>query len=216
MISQPLYSRKLYTFAVYRLSESRDARSLTSLVKDIDAKLGPLVIKPKDEVDRQIKDTAHSTAVASEETGKKVEFIGKVEDENLEGKNSEADSLDQTTMKAPEDDAKESENGLKDGEEEAARKGSKGDMRNDVKENVELKDEEARRAEVFSKGDKTNNIKGHLSEGTETNAPEVMVMDEDRKEASKTMESRTHISTAAENKVSETKVNDNIDEERTL
>ncbi|XP_010498314.1 PREDICTED: uncharacterized protein LOC104776018 [Camelina sativa] len=163
-----------------RLSEARNARSLTSLVKELDAKLGPLDIKPKVVTDSE-SDKPESTenkALEDAETKDKPEMS-----------NLKAGSL------APEDVvvSKEVDDAMV---EVAAKKVSEADIADNVNEEGELKAQKLLEiGEFFKEGD--NNSADDLSERTETKAPEVVVMDEDREEeeSSETKDARTNETT---------------------
>ncbi|KAL0743876.1 hypothetical protein Bca4012_085389 [Brassica carinata] len=146
-----------------RLSEARNARALTNLVKEIDAKLGPLEIKPKNVTDL-------------DKTEKKAEIKEKAET---------AGSLEQTTSeKVPEDDVVSREAEVLVGDvavDEVVKKASEAEIQENVNEEGESKAQKLlEMEELIKEGD--NNSAADLSERTETKAPEVVVMDEDKEE----------------------------------
>ncbi|CAG7877828.1 unnamed protein product [Brassica rapa] len=161
-----------------RLSEARNARALTNLVKEIDAKLGALVIKPKKE--------------------KKA-----LEEAEIKGKPETA------SEKIPEDKvvSKEAEVVVDDAMvEEVGKKVSEAEIGENVDKEGELKAQKLLEMDEFIKeGDDSS--AADLSERTETKAPEVVVMDED-KEEEKSPETRTN-----ETRGVETEAKDVIDEE---
>ncbi|KAJ0249433.1 TRAF-type domain-containing protein [Hirschfeldia incana] len=136
-----------------RLSEAKNARSLTNLVKDIDAKLGPLEIKPKN--------------VTVLEKG--------LEEAEVKGKPETAGSVEQT-VREDEVVSKEAEVLVDD-----VKKVSEAEIAENVNEEGELKAQKLLEiGEFIKEGD--NRSAADLSERTETKAPEVVVMDEDREE----------------------------------
>ncbi|XP_010486870.1 PREDICTED: uncharacterized protein LOC104764954 [Camelina sativa] len=159
-----------------RLSEARNARSLTNLVKELDAKLGPLDIKPKKIVTDSESDKPESTenkALEEAETKEKPEMS-----------NLKAGSLEQTAREVPEDVvvSKEVDDAMV---EVAANKVSEAEIADNVNEEGELKAQKLLEiGEFIKEGD--NNSADDLSERTETKAPEVVVMDEDREEEEST------------------------------
>ncbi|XP_033147399.1 uncharacterized protein LOC103870293 isoform X3 [Brassica rapa] len=164
-----------------RLSEARNARALTNLVKEIDAKLGALVIKPKKE--------------------KKA-----LEEAEIKGKPETA------SEKIPEDKvvSKEAEVVVDDAMvEEVGKKVSEAEIAENVDKEGELKAQKLLEMDEFIKEGEDSSA-ADLAERTETKAPEVVVMDEDKEEeeSPKTKQTRTN-----ETKGVETKVNDMIDEE---
>ncbi|CAH8361961.1 unnamed protein product [Eruca vesicaria subsp. sativa] len=153
-----------------RLSEARNARALTNLVKEIDAKLGPLEIKPK----------SISTVLESDKP-----------------ESTEKKALEEAEIKGKEEVvSREADGELKVSEAEIAE---------NVNEEGEVK---ARKlleiGEFIKEGD--NSSAADLSERTETKAPEVVVMDEDKEEETKQ-------SITNETRGLETEVNDVNDEE---
>ncbi|CAN7001941.1 unnamed protein product [Brassica rapa subsp. trilocularis] len=161
-----------------RLSEARNARALTNLVKEIDAKLGALVIKPKKE--------------------KKA-----LEEAEIKGK------PETVSEKIPEDDviAKEADVVVDDAMvEEVVKKVSEAEIAENVDKEGELKAQKLLEMDEFIKEGEDSSA-ADLAERTETKAPEVVVMDED-KEEEKSPETRTN-----ETRGVETEANDVIDEE---
>ncbi|KAF8075576.1 hypothetical protein N665_1079s0002 [Sinapis alba] len=154
-----------------RLSEARNARSLTNLVKEIDAKLGPLEIKPKS-----------ITVLESD----KLENAEKKEAE-VKGKPETAGSVEQA---AEEEEvvSKEAEVSVDD-----VKKVSEAEIAENVNEEGELKAQKLLEIGEFIK-EGENSSAADLSERTETKAPEVVVMDEDREEEEsvETKQSRTN------------------------
>ncbi|KAL1204731.1 hypothetical protein V5N11_017342 [Cardamine amara subsp. amara] len=183
-----------------RLSEARNARSLTNLVKEIDAKLGPLEIKPKIDTDADSDKPEKIEKKALEEA----EIKEKPETSNLKG-----GSLEKTVREAPEDEvvSKEVDEAMV---EEAAKKVSEAEIAENVNEEGELKAQKLLEIGEFIKEGDNNNPADDLSERTETKAPEVVVMDEDREEeeSAETKDSRTN-----ETRGLETEVSDMSDEE---
>ncbi|CAH2053976.1 unnamed protein product [Thlaspi arvense] len=173
-----------------RLSEARNARSLTNLVKEIDAKLGPLEIKPKN----------------FEDTEKKV-----LEEAEIKEKAETGGSPEQGAREALEDEvvSRESEDLADEAKvEEVVEKVSEAEIAENVNEEGELKAQKLLEiGEFIKEGDK--NSPSDLSVRTETKAPEVVVMDEDREEeeSAETKHSRTN-----ETRGLEIEVNDMIDE----
>lgn len=184
-----------------RLAEARNARSLTNLVKEIDAKLGPLEIKPKIVTDSESDKPGNTEKKALEEA----EIKEKPETSNLK-----AGSLEQTARETSEGEviSKEVDNAMV---EEATKKVSEAEIADNVNEEGELKAQKLLEiGEFIKEGD--NNSADDLSERTETKAPEVVVMDEDREEEeenAETKDSRTKETTIG----LEIEVNDMIDEE---
>ncbi|XP_033147398.1 myosin-2 isoform X2 [Brassica rapa] len=164
-----------------RLSEARNARALTNLVKEIDAKLGALVIKPKKE--------------------KKA-----LEEAEIKGKPETA------SEKIPEDKvvSKEAEVVVDDAMvEEVGKKVSEAEIAENVDKEGELKAQKLLEMDEFIKEGEDSSA-ADLAERTETKAPEVVVMDEDKEEeeSPKTKQTRTN-----ETKGLETEASDVIDEE---
>lgn len=183
-----------------RLAEARNARSLTNLVKEIDAKLGPLEIKPKIVTDSESDKPGNTEKKALEEA----EIKEKPETSNLK-----VGSLEQTARETSEGEviSKEVDNAMV---EEATKKVSEAEIADNVNEEGELKAQKLLEiGEFIKEGD--NNSADDLSERTETKAPEVVVMDEDREEEenAETKDSRTKETTIG----LEIEVNDMIDEE---
>uniref|UniRef100_A0A1J3CFU0 TRAF-type domain-containing protein n=1 Tax=Noccaea caerulescens TaxID=107243 RepID=A0A1J3CFU0_NOCCA len=148
-----------------RLSEARNARSLTNMVKEIDAKLGPLEIKPKNVSDSESDKPDNTEEKALEEAETK---------EKQETSDLKIDSLEQTAREAEV---------LVDNVmvEEAVGKVSEAEIADNVNEEGELKAQKLLEiGEFIKEGD--NSSASDLSERTETKAPEVVVMDEDREE----------------------------------
>lgn len=182
-----------------RLSEAHNARSLTNLVKEIDGKLGPLEIKPKIVTDSDSDKPENTEKKALEEAEIK---------ESPETSNLKAGSFEQTVREAPEYEmiSKEVDEAMV---EEAAKKVSEAEIAENVNEEGELKAQKLLEiGEFIKEGD--NNSADDLSERTETKAPEVVVMDEDREEeeSAETKDSRTN-----ETRGLETEGNDMSDEE---
>lgn len=170
-----------------RLSEARNARSLTNLVKEIDGKLGPLEIKPKIVTNSESDKPENTEKEALEEAEIK---------ENPETSNLKAGTLEQTAREAPEDKvvSKEVNDAMV---EEAAKKVSEAEIADNVNEEGELKAQKLLEIGEFIK-EGHNNCADDLSERTETKAPEVVVMDEDREEeeeSAETKDSRTNETT---------------------
>ncbi|CAN6887421.1 hypothetical protein Bca4012_074502 [Brassica carinata] len=167
-----------------RLSEARNARALTNLVKEIDAKLGALVIKPKKE--------------------KKV-----LEEAEIKGKPETAVSLEQTVGEKTSEDEVVSREAVALADdamvEEVGKKVSEAEIAENINEEGESKAQKLFEMDEFVKEGVSNNSAADLSERTETKAPEVVVMDED-KEEEKNPETRT-------NETRGVKTNDVIDEE---
>jgi hypothetical protein len=166
-----------------RLSEARNARSLTNLVKEIDGKLGPLEIKPKIVTDSESDKPENTEKKALEEA----EIKEKPETSNLK-----AVTLEQTAREAPEDKlvSKEVDAAMV---KEAAKKVSEAEIADNVNEEGELKAQKLLEiGEFIKEGD--NNSADDLSERTETKAPEVVVMDEAREEEDsvETKDTRTY------------------------
>ncbi|KAF8075672.1 hypothetical protein N665_1072s0002 [Sinapis alba] len=165
-----------------RLSEARNARSLTNLVKEIDAKLGPLEIKPKS-----------ITVLESD----KLENAEKKEAE-VKGKPETAGSVEQA---AEEEEvvSKEAEVSVDD-----VKKVSEAEIAENVNEEGELKAQKLLEIGEFIK-EGENSSAADLSERTETKAPEVVVMDEDREEEEsvETKQSRTNETRGLETEVNE-------------
>lgn len=185
-----------------RLAEARNARSLTNLVKEIDAKLGPLEIKPKIVTDSESDKPGNTEKKALEEA----EIKEKPETSNLK-----AGSLEQTARETSEGEviSKEVDNAMV---EEATKKVSEAEIADNVNEEGELKAQKLLEiGEFIKEGD--NNSADDLSERTETKAPEVVVMDKDREEeeeeSAETKDSRTNETTRG----LEIEINDMIDEE---
>ncbi|CAN6810278.1 hypothetical protein Bca4012_004030 [Brassica carinata] len=158
-----------------RLSEARNARSLTNLVKEIDAKLGPLEIKTK-----------------SIDKTKNAEKKG-LEEAEIKGKSETAEVV-----------LREAELLVDD-----VKKVSEAEIAENVNEEGELKAQKLLEiGEFIKEGD--NSSGADLSERTETKAPEVVVMDEDREEdeSGETKQSITNGTRGLE-----TEVNEVIDEE---
>uniref|UniRef100_A0A1J3FSQ3 TRAF-type domain-containing protein n=1 Tax=Noccaea caerulescens TaxID=107243 RepID=A0A1J3FSQ3_NOCCA len=148
-----------------RLSEARNARSLTNMVKEIDAKLGPLEIKPKNVSDSESDKPDNTEEKALEEAETK---------EKQETSDLKIDSLEQTAREAEV---------LVDNVmvEEAVGKVSEAEIADNVNQEGELKAQKLLEiGEFIKEGD--NSSVSDLSERTETKAPEVVVMDEDREE----------------------------------
>ncbi|KAF8109519.1 hypothetical protein N665_0095s0086 [Sinapis alba] len=176
-----------------RLSEARNARALTNLVKEIDAKLGALVIKPKNVTD--VESDKPDNAEKKAEIKEKAETDG---------------SLEQTASeKTPEDEvvSREADVLVDDAKvDEVVKKVSEAEIAENVNEQGESKAQKLLEMDEFIKeGDDSS--AADLSERTETKAPEVVVMDED-KEEEKSPQTRTN-----ETRGVETEVNDMIDEE---
>ncbi|KAF3542693.1 hypothetical protein DY000_02004009 [Brassica cretica] len=154
-----------------RLSEARNARSLTNLVKEIDAKLGPLEIKPKS-IDKT---------------------------ENAEKKGLEEAEVKGRPEIAGEMVSKEAELLVDD-----VKKVSEAEIAENVNEEGELKAQKLLEiGEFIKEGD--NSSAADLSERTETKAPEVVVMDEDREEdeSGETKQSITNGTRGLETEVNE-------------
>ncbi|ESQ48843.1 hypothetical protein EUTSA_v10020413mg [Eutrema salsugineum] len=184
-----------------RLSEARNARSLTNVVKEIDAKLGPLEIKPKIVVESESDKPENAEKKALDEEEAEIK-------ERPETSNLKAVSLEQTAREAPEDEvvSREAEV-LVDEEavvEEVVNKVSEAEIAENVNEEGELKAQKLLEIGEFIKGE-DNNSPSDLSERTETKAPEVVVMDEDREEEESpdTKHSKTNESRGLEIKVSD-------------
>uniref|UniRef100_A0A1J3JFT8 TNF receptor-associated factor 6 n=1 Tax=Noccaea caerulescens TaxID=107243 RepID=A0A1J3JFT8_NOCCA len=175
-----------------RLSEARNARSLTNMVKEIDAKLGPLEIKPKNVSDSE---SDKEKALEEAETKEKQETID-LKIDSLEQTAREAEVLVDNVMV-----------------EEAVGKVSEAEIADNVNEEGELKAQKLLEiGEFIKEGD--NSSASDLSERTETKAPEVVVMDEDREEEEEEEESEEtiHLRTN-ETRGLEIEVSDVIDEE---
>ncbi|KAH0934118.1 hypothetical protein HID58_011235 [Brassica napus] len=159
-----------------RLSEARNARSLTNLVREIDAKLGALEIRPKS-IDKT--ENAEKKGLEEAEVKGRPEIAGEVV-------SREAEVLV--------DDVK---------------KVSEAEIAENVNEEGELKAQKLLEiGEFIKEGD--NSSGADLSERTETKAPEVVVMDEDREEeeSGETKQLRANGTRGLE-----TEVNEVIDEE---
>ena len=159
-----------------RLSEARNARSLTNLVKEIDAKLGPLEIKTKS-IDKT--ENAEKKGLEEAEVKGRPEIAGEVV-------SKEAEVLV--------DDVK---------------KVSEAEMEENVNEEGELKAQKLLEiGEFIKEGD--NSSAADLSERTETKAPEVVVMDEDREEdeSGETKQLRANDTRGSEEENRETKKSD--------
>ncbi|CAN8270104.1 unnamed protein product [Cochlearia groenlandica] len=166
------------------LSEARNIRSLTNLVKEIDAKLGPLEIKPKISTDSDFDkpENTEKKALEEDEVKEKAETAREASRNEVVSRESGV-FVDNTTV------------------EEAVKKVSEAEIAENVNEEGELKAQRILVIGEFTKeGDNNNNNSASdLSDRTETKAPEVVVMDEDSVE---TEHSRPKI-----------EVNDIIDEE---
>ncbi|CAN6818983.1 unnamed protein product [Brassica oleracea] len=159
-----------------RLSEARNARSLTNLVKEIDAKLGPLEIKTKS-IDKT--ENAEKKGLEEAEVKGRPEIAGEVV-------LREAEVLV--------DDVK---------------KVSEAEIAENVNEEGELKAQKLLEiVEFIKEGD--NSSGADLSERTETKAPEVVVMDEDREEdeSGETKQLRANDTRGSEEENRETKKSD--------
>ncbi|KAF3513023.1 hypothetical protein F2Q69_00003303 [Brassica cretica] len=153
-----------------RLSEARNARSLTNLVKEIDAKLGPLEIKTK-----SIDKTENAEKKGLEEA-------------EIKGKSETAEVV-----------LREAEVLVDD-----VKKVSEAEIAENVNEEGELKAQKLlEMGEFIKEGD--NSSGADLSERTETKAPEVVVMDEDREEeeSGETKQSMTNGTRGLETEVNE-------------
>ncbi|CAH8359911.1 unnamed protein product [Eruca vesicaria subsp. sativa] len=167
-----------------RLSEARNVRALTNLVKEIDAKLGALVIKPKSK-----PDDTEKKALEEAEIKAKPETAGeKIPEDNVVSKEAEVVV----------DDAKV---------EEVVKKVSEAEIAENVNKEGESKAQKLLEMEEFIK-EGNDNTAADLSERTETKAPEVLVMDENKEESPEPKKTRTN-----ETKGLETEVSDVTDKE---